>query len=141
MTHVEPGLGFPMFGLRSPAIQPLLYDVRNTGDVLIQIAKGLGGSVARSFPWKDFQEALKDAIKGVFLSKRGSIKAEDFDEFWQALVERGGWWDTHYPFGEWKKKFNTPSGKFEFFSLAMERRLKEIAKKNVERRSIRFSRN
>jgi anaerobic selenocysteine-containing dehydrogenase len=125
----EPGPGFPMFGLRSPAIQPLLYDVRNTGDVLIQIAKGLGGSVARSFPWKDFQEALKDSIKGVFLSRRGSIKAEDFDEFWQALVERGGWWDAHYPFGEWRKKFNTPSGKFEFFSLAMERRLEQIAKK------------
>ncbi len=129
---VEPGLGFPMFGLRSPAIEPLLYDVRNTGDVLIQIAKGLGGNVARSFPWKDFQEALKDSIKGVFRSKRGSIKAEDFDEFWQALVERGGWWDAHYPFGEWRKKFNTPSGKFEFFSLAMERRLQEIGEENVE---------
>ena len=59
----------------------------------IEIAKGLGGSIARSFPWKDFQEALKDAIKGVFLSKRGSIEAKDFDEFWQALVEQGGWWD------------------------------------------------
>ena len=73
--HVEPGLGFPMFGLRSPALDKPLYDVRNTGDVLIEIAKGIGGSVARSFPWKDFQEALKDAIKGVFASKRGSIQS------------------------------------------------------------------
>ncbi|RPJ04452.1 MAG: hypothetical protein EHM36_10615, partial [Deltaproteobacteria bacterium] len=107
-----------------------LYDVRNTGDVLIEIAKGVGGSVARAFPWKDFQDALKAAIKGVFLSKRGSIKAEDLDGFWQALIEQGGWWDSHYPFGEWKKRFSTPSGKFEFFSLAMERRLKETAKKD-----------
>lgn len=128
--HVEPGLGFPMFGMRSPAIRSLLCDVRNTGDILIQIAKGLQGTVAKSFPWKDFQEALKDAVKGVFLSKRGSIKTKDFDEFWQALVERGGWWDSYYPFGEWRKNFNTPSGKFELFSLAIERRLKETAKKH-----------
>jgi len=46
-----------------------LYDVRNTGDVFIGMAKGIGGSVARSFPWKDFQEALKEAIKGVFCVK------------------------------------------------------------------------
>jgi anaerobic selenocysteine-containing dehydrogenase len=128
--HVEPGLGFPMFGLRSPAIHPLLHDVRNTGDVLIQIAKGLGGSVSRSFPWKDFQEALKEAIKGVFMSKQGSIRAKDFEEFWSALIERGGWWNPPYFFGQWKKKFHTPSGKFEFFSLAMENGLMEASKRS-----------
>jgi anaerobic selenocysteine-containing dehydrogenase len=118
-----------MFGLRSPALDKPLYDVQNTGDVLIQMAKGIGGSVERSFPWKDFQQVLKDAIKGVFASKRGSVKAEDFDEFWGSLIERGGWWDPHYPFGEWKRNFNTPSRKFEFFSLAMEQGLKEISKR------------
>jgi anaerobic selenocysteine-containing dehydrogenase len=128
--HVEPGLGFPMFGLRSPAIQPPLYDVRNTGDALIDIAKGLGGTVGRSFPWKDYQEALRDVIRGVFASKRGSIKAKNFDEFWKALIERGGWWDPPYPFGEWKKRFNTPSRKFEFYSLAIEQGLKEAVKRS-----------
>jgi hypothetical protein len=88
-----------MFGLRSPAIEPSLYDVRNTGDVIVQIAKGLGGTISNSFPWNDFQEALKEVIKGVFLSKRGSIQAKDFDEFWQTLVEQGGWWDPSYPLG------------------------------------------
>ena len=128
--HVEPGLGFPMFGLRSPVIQPLLYDVRNTGDVLIEIAKGLGGTVSKCFPWKDFQEALKDTTRGVFASKRGSIQAKDFDQFWKALIDRGGWWDPPYRFGGWKKRFDTPSGKFEFYSLTLERGLKEAAKKS-----------
>jgi anaerobic selenocysteine-containing dehydrogenase len=126
----EPALGFPMFGLRSPVLDKPLYDVRNTGDVLLQIAKEIGGSVARSFPWKDFQEALKHAVKGVFAAKRGSIRAQDFDEFWNTLIERGGWWDTTYPFGEWRKRFSTPSGKFEFFSLAMEQGLEGIAKQS-----------
>ena len=128
--HVEPGLGFPMFGLRTPIIEPPLYDVRNTGDVIIEIAKGLGGTIAKSFPWKDFQGALSDAIKGVFASKRGSIKADDFDEFWKALIERGGWWDPPYVFGMWKKRFDTPSGRFEFYSQIMERGLKAISAKS-----------
>jgi anaerobic selenocysteine-containing dehydrogenase len=130
--HVEPGLGFPMFGLRSPTLDKPLYDTRNTGDVIIHIAKGIGGSVGKSFPWKDFQEALKEAIKGIFTTKRGSIQAKDFDEFWKALIERGGWWDPSYSFGEWRKKFNTPSGKFEFYSLTMERALKEVSKRSIK---------
>jgi len=127
--HAEPGLGFPMFGLRSPVMDKPLYDTRNTGDVIINMAKVLGGSVGKSFPWRDFQEALKDAIQGVFSSKRGSIQAITFDKFWESLIERGGWWDSPYPFGEWRKRFNTPSGKFEFYSLAMERGLKKLSEK------------
>jgi anaerobic selenocysteine-containing dehydrogenase len=92
------------------------------------MAKGIGGSVAKSFLWKDFQEALKEAIQGVFASKRGSIRAENFDEFWSTLIDRGGWWNPPYPFGEWKRNFHTPSGKFEFYSLAMEKGLKKISK-------------
>ena len=88
--YVEPGLGFPMFGLRSPAIDKPLWDVQNTGDVLIQIAKGIGGTVGKSFPWKDFQEALKVAIKGIFESRRGSIQVKDFDEFWRCFNRTRG---------------------------------------------------
>jgi len=128
--HVEPGLGFPMFGLRSPTLDPPLYDTRNTGDVIIQIAKGVGGSVGKSLPWKDFQEALKDSVKGVFVAKQGSIQAKDFEEFWNTLIERGGWWDPHNPYGEWRRNFETPSGKFEFFSLAMEHGMKKISKRS-----------
>jgi anaerobic selenocysteine-containing dehydrogenase len=128
--HVEPGLGFPMFGLRSPVLEKPLYDTRNTGDVIIQMARSLGGGVAKSFPWKDFQEALKDAVRGVFASKRGSIQTNDFEEFWKTLIDRGGWWDSLYPFGEWRKRFKTPSGKFEFYSLAMEQGLGDASKKS-----------
>jgi len=130
--HAEPGLGFPMFGLRSPAIDKPLYDVQNTGNILIQIAKGIGGTVGQSFPWKDFQGALKIAIKGVFELRRGSIQVKDFDDFWDALIERGGWWDPPYPFGEWRKKFQTPSGKFEFYSSAMEQGLREISMRSMK---------
>jgi len=125
----EPGPGFPMVGLRSPTLSKPLYDVRNTGDVLTEIARGLGGAVGKSFPWKDFQETLRETVKGIFSTKRGSIRTNDFDEFWKSMVEAGGWWDDAYPFGEWKKKFDTPSGRFEFYSQIMERGLSELSKK------------
>lgn len=126
----EPGPGSPIVGLRSPALNKPLHDVRNTGDVLIEIAKGIGGSVAKSFPWKGMREALMDSFRGVFRSKSGSIRADDFDEFWKTLVEAGGWWEDSYSFGEWKKRFNTPSGKFEFYSQRMEQGLSELSKKS-----------
>ncbi|MBM4277679.1 MAG: hypothetical protein FJ130_07285 [Deltaproteobacteria bacterium] len=131
----EPGPGLSMFGLRSPVLENPLYDVRETGNVLIEIAKGLGGNVAKSFPWKDMTEVLRESIRGVFKSKRGSIRTKDFDEFWKALIEGGGWWDGAYPYGEWRKKFDTPSGRFEFYSQIMEHGLRQLSKdgsKNLE---------
>ncbi len=127
--YPEPGPGFPIVGLRSPALNKPLHEVRNSGDVLIEIANGIGGSVAKSFPWKNMGEALIDSFRGVFRSRRGSIRTTDFDEFWKALAETGGWWDDSYPFGDWKKKFNTPSGKFEFYSQIMDQGLSELSKK------------
>ncbi len=126
----EPGLGFPMVGIRSPTLERSLHDFRNTADVFIEIAKRLGGTVASSFPWDDFQEALKEAMKGIHAVKRGSFQATDFDQFWKTLIERGGWWDPPYPFGEWRKRFQTPSGRFEFYSLKMRKKLIDISTKS-----------
>jgi anaerobic selenocysteine-containing dehydrogenase len=127
--YPEPGPGFPVIGMRHPVLEKPLHDVRNTGDVLIEIARGIGGSVAKSFPWKDMKEAVREPLKRLFHSKRGSIRSSDFNQFWEVLVQSGGWWDEVYPFGEWRKKFNTPSGKFEFYSQLMERGLRELSKK------------
>ena len=46
--------GFPVLGLRQPVIKPL-YQTQATGDVLLSIAKSLGGEMEKAFPWKDFQ--------------------------------------------------------------------------------------
>ncbi len=125
----QPGAGFPMVGIRSPLLSKPIHNVRNTGDVLISLAKAIGGNVEKSFPWRDMEEALKEVFQGIFRSKKGSIQAEDFDQFWNKLIERGGWWEYSYPFGNWRNKFNTPSGKFEFYSQLLERGLIGFSKK------------
>ncbi|MCI0528653.1 MAG: hypothetical protein L0Y56_14540, partial [Nitrospira sp.] len=107
--------GYAYLGVRQPVVKPL-YDTLNTGDVLIKIAKGLGGTIAESFPWNQFEEVLVEGLKGIFEAKRGSIVTETFEEFQKKLLEAGGWWDTSYSFGELRKGFPTPSGKFEFYS-------------------------
>lgn len=102
--------GHAVFGIGQPVVQPL-YDTRSTPDVVIQMAKALGGSVAAAFPWESFSDLLKAVSQGLFAARRGSIVAEDFDSFWDQLVTKGGWWDEA---ASPRATFQTPSGKFEF---------------------------
>jgi anaerobic selenocysteine-containing dehydrogenase len=132
--------GFPLLGMRQPVIEPL-YDTMHTGDVIMKIAKEMGGQVASSFPWKDFNELLLQGVKGTFEAKRGNIFGplfeeawtkllqkggwwaptyQSFEEFWNQILEKGGWWDPIYYFEEWENAFNTPSRKFEFYSQTLE---------------------
>jgi anaerobic selenocysteine-containing dehydrogenase len=109
----DPGVGFPAVGIAQPVVKPI-YDTRSTPDVLMQVAKEIGGAVAEAFPWADFTEVLKHGFKGLFEAKRGSVVVEDFDSFWEQVLAKGGWWDpTNTP----AFKFKTPSGKFEFKTI------------------------
>ena len=136
ITHLA---GFNCFSVARPASKSL-HQTRNTADVLLQITRDLGGSVAQNFPWKKFEDLLRDGAQGLFKSGRGyvaSIHAEealrnileregywvpefkDPDAFWNALVERGAWWDpTGLPPSQ-KALLKTPSGKFEFYSTTL----------------------
>lgn len=109
--------GFPMIGMRRPVVEPL-YDTANTGDVIIRIAQQLGGTMARSFPWSSFEEMLRQRVTGVYQAKRGSIVAQSFDDFWQQLLDKGGWWDEADRPAE-HPAFPTPSGRFEFYSQTL----------------------
>jgi anaerobic selenocysteine-containing dehydrogenase len=136
VTHLA---GFSCFSVARPASKSL-HQTRNTADVLLQITRDLGGSMAQNFPWKKFEDLLRDGAQGLFKSGRGyiaSIHAEEAlrnileregywvpefkepDAFWNALVERGAWWDpTGLPLSR-KALLKTASGKFEFYSTAL----------------------
>ena len=118
---IPPSVGFPVFSVRQPVVEPL-HDTRSTGEVLIQIARAIGGSTGRSFPSSEL-EMIKDVVRGAHESGRGSIRADSFDEFWTKLLAAGGWWDAPYTFGEWKRVLATPSGKYEFYSTRIEAQL------------------
>lgn len=128
--------GYPVCGIRQPTTQPV-HQTMATGDVLIDIAKSLGGEIEKAFPWKDFKDLLLYGLKGIYGARRGDVFGLEFDEawirmlqrggwwdpsyksfeeFWGLLLERGGWWDPLYEFGERERIYKTPSKRFEFYS-------------------------
>ncbi|MBI2153365.1 MAG: molybdopterin-dependent oxidoreductase [Candidatus Rokubacteria bacterium] len=129
---IYPSLGYPVISLRQPVVKPL-FDTRNTGDALIELAKRIGGSVARSFPWKDYRELIREKVKGLHEAQKGNIVAPTFDKFWEEFTEKGFWAAPPYKFRDWEHGFKTPSKRFEFFSQNLEHKLEELAKKEVEK--------
>lgn len=118
---VTPSVGYPVLAMRQPVVEPL-HDTRSTGQALVDIARAVGGSVARAFP-EDELGLVKSLVRGVHQSGRGSIRAESFDEFWKKLLAAGGWWDGPYQFGRWREVLRTPSGKYEFSPARLRERL------------------
>jgi len=84
-------------GVRSPVIEPL-HDTRSTGDVLISVARELGGALAASFPWNDrddsFRVALDQRLLGLHDADRGTIRIADEREFLTRIYEEGFWAET-----------------------------------------------
>jgi anaerobic selenocysteine-containing dehydrogenase len=136
-VHTPPGLQYAVFGLSQPILSPR-FETRHPGDVLIQLAKSLGGNVGASFPWSDYETALKDRVKGLAAAGRGQVADEPglqpwkggqgrqiapnydgFDELWEKLTEHGCWFDTSEAIPSWASAFTTPSRKFEFYSQKM----------------------
>lgn len=107
------GTGFAGVALRQPVVAPV-REGRNPGDVILQIAKQIGGAVAQALPWKDFLEVVKFRIGGIGID-------------WNDLVEKGAWSALVYNFAQpgskaWSKvvgrdRVNAPKdGRYDFFS-------------------------
>jgi len=132
---INPSLGFPVLNVRQPVVEPL-YDTRNSGDVLIELAHRIGGSLNESFPWQNSEAYLKALISGVAELRNGSFKASGINDFWEILKGKGVWFGGPYRFGEWNNVLRTPSGKFEFFSQTLKRRIDQIASEGGKTRDV-----
>ncbi len=142
-----PGLQYPLYTVSRPVVAPL-YDTRHSGDVIIQVAKAQGGSVESAFPWKNFEASLKARAQGLFDSEEGgwtgydesrpawketlgtgSVKKDDasFDEMWRKIKSSGFWYRPKPRFEGQQNPFQTPTGRFEFFSSKMELAVKALA--------------
>jgi len=93
------GLQKTVVGLTKPVVEPL-FNTKHVGDVVIQIAKELGGNIADSFPWDSYESCL----------------GETMEDKWDTMVEDGFWYDQDFEPSAWREAFDTSSGKFEFAS-------------------------
>lgn len=137
--------GFPVVGIGKPVVEPR-YNTRNTGDLIIEIARTIGKPLARAFPWKDSKELQLDTLKKVYEMNRGDLFVpeleepllrelarrgwrapayKNFEEFWKGVQEKGGWWNPVYSYEEWERVFRTPSKKFEFYSQILKYHLEK----------------
>jgi anaerobic selenocysteine-containing dehydrogenase len=100
---VADGMNRPILGLAKPVIEPL-FNTRPVGDVIIEIARGLGGPIADAFPWDSFDVCLEET-----LSQRHD---------WASLNEEVFWVDNDFAPRSWGEGFETDSGRFEFPNAA-----------------------
>jgi len=130
-VEMVPSTGYPVVGLRQPVVAPL-FDTRHTGDVLVEVAKKLGGTVALAFPWNSFEEVLQYRINGLWRSEQGDIIATEYPFFWEEFRRRSLWSDPPYRFGEWSRVFQTPSGRYEFYAQGLKADLAKAAGAEAE---------
>jgi anaerobic selenocysteine-containing dehydrogenase len=124
---------YAVWGLTRPLTAPP-PDAMHTGDAVLGIANALGGSVARSLPYEDFESLLRARARGLFGAGRGMSFGDDFERrhhrqmeergwwlpehaefepFWEELVERGGWTDLFYDDTDPGRLARTVSGRIE----------------------------
>ncbi len=97
---VPAALGFPkpIVGLSKPAVKPV-FKTKYVGDVVMALAKAVGGSVAGAFGWESYEACLKQTLGGA----------------WDSLVKNGYVVDGQFKPAE----FETASQKFEFQNPAL----------------------
>ena len=88
----EPGPGHQVLGFQQPVVNPL-YEIepRSFPDILLAMGQELGKEA--DLPWPRYQDLLREGSDALFALNRGSVQASSADEFWNKLLQRGGWWD------------------------------------------------
>jgi anaerobic selenocysteine-containing dehydrogenase len=124
---------------------------------MLQLAQSLDSTVAKNFPWKTFEEVLRTGAEGLFKARRGyvvSVNAQealrkvlerqgywlpefqDFNAFWNGLLQKGAWWDpSGLPMSR-NAMLQTPSGKFEFYSTRLKQLLDKTGTTAEARKSM-----
>lgn len=74
-----PALDRPILTTRVPVVAPL-HDTRSSGDVVLELARRLGGAVAAALPWRTLREATEVRLAGL------RDLGEHHDGYWLGAV-------------------------------------------------------
>ena len=135
--RTPPTVPYAVYGVSKPVLKPH-KKTQHTGDVLIKIAKALGGEIAKNFPWSNYESVLKWRAEGIAEEGEGrALEGEDIekllethaslepnfknaDELWGKLTS-GAFW-VKLPDLTKAPSFKTASQKFEFFAQSLRKR-------------------
>ncbi len=88
----ESGTTQAVASLAPPAMRPL-HNTRAMPDVLLEVARQLGGSKSGGIPWKTFEDMLRVSFEKL-RNQKGSIDTANADDFWKKAQDQGGWWSA-----------------------------------------------
>ena len=92
----DPGPGYQTVTLQQPVVKPFAEtDTRPFGDVLLTAAAKLGNdAVSKALPWRNMEDLLRENAWKLHDRNSGSVRGGTREEFWNAVLQRGGWWDS-----------------------------------------------
>jgi anaerobic selenocysteine-containing dehydrogenase len=103
----ESGTLEAVLSIAPPAMLPL-HETRALPDLLLDVARRLGGQASKALPWKSYEEMLQATFTPLRHSP-GSVAADTDEEFWGKLKEQGGWWSINRGA---PRKSSSPVGSF-----------------------------
>ena len=143
--QAPPSFPHELLALAEPVLPPR-GESRPWGETILALARSLDPAISEALPWNNFPDLLRASAERVAQNQRGYLFGSEVDESWQRLLERGGWWapDWNSPEQFWQglqanggwwdpaswpaepqRLFQTPSGRFEFYSLKLEELLRQ----------------
>lgn len=88
----SPQPGIQTVGIQQPVVNPL-HDTRDYVDELLWVVGQLGGEVKTALPWSSYRDLLRARAQPLQALGRGTVTGTDFEQFWNTLLQKGGWWD------------------------------------------------
>ena len=89
----ESGASQMVASLAPPAVHPL-HNTRSMADVLLGVAKQMGGPVAAALPWETYEAMLQAQYLTLRRQMPAAVAADSDDDFWSKVQEQGGWWSA-----------------------------------------------
>lgn len=86
----EPGAGFPVASITQPVVQRV-FDTRSAGDIILALARQIGGELPTAMPWTTMQDYLKDRWRGLYAAKQHDGSDAGFEQFWHDVLKSGVW--------------------------------------------------
>jgi anaerobic selenocysteine-containing dehydrogenase len=83
------GVRQQVVGLQQPVVLPL-HDSRSFPELLLTLARRLGGDTQRACPWESYPQLLKEAMR----QRLGNPDEATFQQDWLRLQQQGGRFET-----------------------------------------------
>ncbi len=145
-------VAFPVWGVVQPVMKPL-HDTRASGDVVLDIARRVGGDIKAWARWSNVEEIVRERGVALAGARRGSAFVEPFrqnelreveargwwlphgesaEEQWKRILESGGWFDPIYDYDDRSGISQHPDGRAWIFPAEARQRLGRSGQKLAE---------